>query len=149
MHETPETLAKLQAIMDRSVRTAGAAMKEAFGSDDWRMSVEEFVAFWGAERMASIATPSVAGSVHAVALDIRLVDGIFHIPTFGNAVRLADHRANPRCVITSWDDSYHVAVVYGDANFVEGAGMVDVVVTPTRIYAIRPPAWHHAARHPS
>jgi hypothetical protein len=124
-------------------------MKDAFGSPEWRMSIEEFVAFWGRERMASIATASAGAAVHAASLDIRLVDGVFHVPTFGNAIRLADHRANPRCVITSWDDSYHVAVVYGDASFLEGAGMLDVRVTPTRIYAIRPPSWHHASKSES
>jgi hypothetical protein len=146
MHETPETIAALQALMDRTIATAGSRMKDTFGDPAWRMSAQEFVEFWGAERMASIATASATAAVHAAALDIRLVNGVFHIPTYANALRLADHRANPRCVITSWEDSYRVAVVYGNAEVNTGSGMIDVIVSPTRVYAIRPPPWHHAAR---
>jgi hypothetical protein len=132
--------------MDWSLETAGRAMREAFGAPEWRMSVQEFIDFWGSERMASIATVSSRSEVHAAALDIRLIDGVFHVPTYANALRLRDQRANPRCVITSWQDSYRVAVVYGDATFGQSAGMVDVQVIPRRIYAIRPPAWHHASK---
>jgi hypothetical protein len=146
VNETPETLAKIEHIMERSIATAGRAMREAFGASEWRMSVQEFIDFWGYERMASIATVSARSEVHAAALDMRLVDGVFHVPTYANALRLRDHRANPRCVITSWQDSYHVAVVYGRATLHDTVGMVDVQVVPTRIYAIRPPAWHHANR---
>jgi hypothetical protein len=143
MHETPAMMARLQELLDHSARTAGARMKESFGDPNWRMSAQEFVDFWGAERMASIAT--AAQAVHAAALDIRLVNGVFHVPTYADAIRLADHKANSRCVITSWADSYHVAVVYGTAVVRGTPGMVDVAVTPTRIYAISPPSWHHAA----
>src|SRR5687768_15055417 len=72
MHESPETTARLQRIMDRSIRTAGPRMKDSFGSPDWRMTVQEFLDFWGNERMASIATASTTGLVHSAALDIRL-----------------------------------------------------------------------------
>jgi hypothetical protein len=147
MRETPETMTGLQQIIDRSARTAGPAIARNFIGAGWQMSAEEFVAFWGEAHMASVATVSDVGAVHAVPLDVRLIDGTFHIPTFPDSQRLRDHRANRRCVLNAWDDAYHAVIVYGNARLTdqETTGMMTVEVTPTRIYAIRPPAWHHAA----
>jgi hypothetical protein len=162
MRESPQTLAKLQGLIDHSVATAGRAIRQNFASADWRMSAIEFVDFWGEARMASISTASRKGLVHAVPLDIHLVDGTFYIPTFPDSRRLQDHRENARCVITSWEDPFRAAIVIGlaretsfdptgrtDATAAEqGYGdnsMVTIEVEPTRIYAIRPPLEHHAS----
>jgi hypothetical protein len=146
VNETPETLAHLQAIIDRSSATAGPGIKAHLLGEGWSMSAAEFVRFWREERMASIATISAKGSIHAAPLEIRLVDGVFHVPTYADAVRLADHRDNPRCVITAWKDPYRVAIVYGTARVPDGGDVVSVKVSPTRIYAIMPPAGHHSYR---
>jgi hypothetical protein len=111
------------------------------------MSAAEFVAFWGERRMCSISTVSAGGNVHVAPLDVELRDGRFYIATFPDAVRLRDHRANPRCALATWDDAYHAAIVHGTASEASQAGqMVTVCVDPTRIHAIRAPAGHHAAR---
>jgi hypothetical protein len=111
------------------------------------MTAHEFVAFWEARPMASVSTVSARGEVHVAPLEISLVGTAFHIPTFADSVRLRDHRANLRCAISSWDGPYRAIIVYGDAELPAPpwTGMVNVVVHPTRIYAIRPPAGHHAA----
>lgn len=145
MHETPETIAELQAIIDRSAMTAGPAIAMNFIGGGWQMSAEEFIAFWGEERMASISTVSKSGLVHAAPLEVRLIDGKFHVPTFADSQRLRDHRANTRCAITSWDGPYRAVIVYGDADV---SAATTVVITPTRIYGIRPPAGHHANTPP-
>jgi hypothetical protein len=145
MHETAETMQGLQEIIERSAATAGSAMRQNFAVPAWTMSPEEFVSFWGEGRMASISTASARGDVHVAPLDVQLVDGVFRIATFADAVRLRDHRARPRCAISSWDGPYRAVIVYGDAREAgtEGA-MVTVEIVPTRIYAIRPPAGHHS-----
>jgi hypothetical protein len=162
MHESSATLRRLQELIDASVATAGPAIARNFVGGGWAMSAEEFVDFWGEGRMAAISTVSAKGAVHTAPLDPKLVDGRFFIPTFANSQRLADHRANPRCSIASWDGPYRAVIVYGNARVVERdptarsaevveeqglapGGVVTVEVTPTRIYAIRPPAGHHAA----
>jgi hypothetical protein len=145
MHETPETMAELQRIIDESAASAGRAVRQNFAAPGWRMTAEEFVAFWIPDRMASIATSSEDGSVHAAPLEPKLIDGRFIIPTFPDSQRLRDHRARQRCVITSWDGPYRAVIVYGEAREIAGeadGAMVMVEITPTRIYAIRPPAGH-------
>lgn len=147
MHETPETIAELQAIIEHSTATAGPAIAMNFIGGGWRMSAEEFVAFWGEERLAAISTVSSKGAVHAAPLEVRLIDGKFHAATFVDSQRLRDHRANPRCAITSWDGPYHACIIYGTAQ--AGAGSTTVIITPTRIYGIRPPKGHHAYEPPA
>lgn len=166
MRETPETLAALQAIIDRSARTAGPAIARNFIGGGWQMSAEEFVAFWGDGRMASISTVSSKGQVHVAALEPKLVDGKFYVPTFPDSRRLRDHRANARCAITTWDGPYRAAIIYGIARVVsedpamrteataaeqgyDAASLVTVEIAPTRIYGIRPPEGHHAHRPPA
>lgn len=163
MHEQPATVARLEELLERSAVTAGPAIRKNFVGGGWAMSAEEFINFWGEARMASVSTASRSGLVHAVPLDIHLVDGLFYIPTFADSRRVADHRENPRCVITSWDGPYRAVIAYGDAREVdadptdrsaataeeqtyEPDQMITIEVTPTRIYAIRPPPGHHAAR---
>ena len=141
MRETPETMAKLQAIIEHSARTAGPAIAMNFIGGGWRMSAEEFVAFWGDERLAAVSTVSSKGAVHAAPLEVRLIDGKFHATAFADSQRLRDHRANPRCAITSWDGPYHAVIVYGRA---ETDAASNVIITPTRIYGIRPPKGHRA-----
>jgi hypothetical protein len=163
VNETPETLARLQEILDKSAATAGPAVKRNFIGGGWAMSAEEFVAFWDRGPMASISTVSERGEVHAAPLEPRLVDGCFYIPTFPDSQRLRDHRANPRCAIAAWDGPYRAVIVYGTARETTGdstgrsaetaeeqgyaaRAMVTIEVTPTRIYGIRPPAGHQAAK---
>ena len=161
MNETPETLHRLQEIIDRSAASAGPAIKRNFISGGWSMSAEEFVAFWNTDPMASVSTASPAANVHVAPLEPRLVNGKFYIPTFPDSARLQDHRANPRCAIAASDGPYRAVIVYGTAREVDGdptnrtsetaseqsypaGAMVTIEVTPTRIYGIRPPEGHPA-----
>jgi hypothetical protein len=145
---SPDDLDRLQRIIDRSAATAGPALRRNFGDAGWRMTAEESVAFWGGTRMAAVSTVSASGRVHAAPLEVSLIGSQFHVPTFGDSVRLADHRANARCAITAWDDAYRAVIVYGRVDSLPAGqppAMVNVVVRPTRIYGIRPPPGHHAA----
>ena len=161
MSESPETLRRLQQVIDQSGTSAGSAIRRNFIGGGWAMSAQEFVAFWRGGPMASISTVSSDGNVHVAPLEPKLVDGKFHIPTFPDSQRLRDHRANPRCAIAAWDGPYHAVIVYGTAREVKGDptnrtsetameqgyatdAMVTIEVTPTRIYGIRPPEGHPA-----
>jgi hypothetical protein len=162
VHEQPETVARLQELLDHSAATAGPAIRKNFIGGGWAMSAQEFIAFWGESRMATVSTASRSGTAHAVPLDVHLVDGRFYVPTFTDSRRLSDHRENASCVITSWDGPYRAVIAYGDAREVDADPtarteataeeqrydrdqLVTIAVTPTRIYAIRPPTGHHAA----
>lgn len=122
-------------------------MAANFIHPDWVMSAEEFRAFWGPTRLAAVGTSSPDGHPHSAPVEVDLTGDRFVIPTFANTLRLVDLRANSRVVLTAWDGPYHAAIVYGLVELHEAsAGLVPVSVRPTRIYAIRAPAGHHAHR---
>lgn len=136
-----------QGLIEESARRAGRAMRENFVHPDWIMSAEEFEAFWSRGPMAAFCTASASGAPHVVPIDPVYEAGVFTMPTFRDAARLRDLRADPRVAIASWDGPYRAVVVYGRAE-IDDAGegrMVVVRVVPERIYAIRPPAGHPAA----
>jgi hypothetical protein len=132
----------------RATANARPAMAENFTHPAWVMSADEFRAFWGGRRLAAIGTVGPTSNPHGAPVEVTLEGDVLVVPTFGSAVRLGDLRANPRIVLTAWDDAYHAAIVYGRASFPTGAstGTVRVEVRPTRIYAIRAPETHHAWR---
>jgi len=96
LDETPEAPRGLPQIIDRSAATAGSAIKRNFIGTGWLMSAEEFVAFWGNERIASISTGSAKGDVHVAPLDVRLstAGSMFPLsPTRGACGTIAPARA--------------------------------------------------------
>ncbi len=134
-------LERLREVIDRSAAAAGPAMARNFLGGGWQMTAEEFVAFWARGPLAIVSTASREGSVHSAPIEVSLVDGRFHVPTWSNAKRLEDHLANPRCAIAAWDGPDRAVIVYGTATVPAGASgsLVTVVVTPTRIYGSRRP----------
>jgi len=120
-------------------------MAENFTHPSWVMTPDDFVAFWNGTRLASVATTGESGWPHAAPVEVTLAGGRFLVPAFANSVRMADLRRNPRLVLTTWDDAWHAAIVYGRVDApAESSG--SVAVRPTRIYAIRAPRGHHAWR---
>jgi hypothetical protein len=135
--------------LERARRLAGPAMKENFVHDDWVMSVDEFEAYWVAHPLAAFCTVSPFGAPHVVPIEPSFVAGRFVMETFANAVRIADLRVNARASLISWSSPWEVVIVQGRASLSEAAEtstMVSVTLIPRRIYAIRPPAGHHAAQ---
>jgi hypothetical protein len=136
---------QVSAAIARATEKAGPAMAANFTHPAWTMSVEEFVAFWGGTRLASVGTVGESGWPHAAPVEVTLEGDRFLVPAFADSVRLADLRRSPQLVITTWDDAWHAAIVYGLAEF-GGEGPGSVPVRPTRIYAIRAPRSHHTWR---
>ncbi|MEX0783058.1 MAG: pyridoxamine 5'-phosphate oxidase family protein [Dehalococcoidia bacterium] len=139
---SPDAIAR---AIERAIEKAGPTMAANFTHPAWVMSAEEFVAFWGGTRLASVATVGKSGWPHAAPVEVTLAGDRFLVPAFPNSVRMADLRRSPRLVVTTWDDAWHAAIVYGLAELV-GASGGSITVRPTRIYAIRAPQGHHASR---
>ena len=112
----PDPLQRLQAILDRSLDTASAAVRETFGHPDRQMTAAEFVDFWQSVPLVAVATVGGKGQPHIAPVHTRLEGARLVTPVFENATRRKDLRDNPRIALTAWRADRSVAIVYGRAQ---------------------------------
>lgn len=147
----PDPLAALQALIDRSVRTATPAVADSIAFPGRQMTAAELVAFWRDARMMAMATVGPSGAPHLAPVHSELDGTTLRLVVYENAIRRADLATNPRVAFTTWKDGA-AAILYGRAREVPGslrdarAGrsgaarrIVTLEVALTRAYAMRAP----------
>jgi len=144
-------LGALQALIDRSVRTASPAVADSVAYPERQMTAGELVEFWRTARMMAMTTVGPSGQPHIAPVHSEIDGTILRVVIYENTVRRDDLRRNPRVAFTTWKDGA-VAIVYGRAREVpdslrdarggrSGAPrkVVTIEVALTRVYAMRAP----------
>ena len=152
MEPNAESLAALQALIDRSVATARPAAADSLAYGPRQMSAAEFLEFWQSVRLVAMATATSAGSPHIAPVHARLDSTTLRLVVYDNTLRRADIAANPRVAFTTWSADGAAAILYGLAREVPNSErdarpaqsgrsrrLVELEVRLTRIYAMRPP----------
>ena len=148
---TAESLARLQAVIDRSRASAGPAVLDTFAHEDRKMTATEFVAFWNASRLKAMSTVGASGAPHIAPVHAEFVGGRLRTTIYEKAVRRRDLRDNPQVAFTTWGPNGAAAILYGIAREepdslretrpgATGATRRVVVldVEVTRVYAMKP-----------
>ena len=135
---------RIERAIRRAAEKARPIMAENFIHPDWAMSADEFRLFWGTTRLAGVTTVGTSGWPHVAPIEVTLSGDTFIAPTFPGSVRANDLEHNPRVAIVSWDDAWHAAIIYGRVRAGSEGGRD--AIEPSRIYAIRAPAWHRHTR---
>ncbi len=146
-----DALADLQALIDRSVRTAGRSVAESIAYPDRQMTAAELVAFWKDARMMAMATVGPKGQPHVAPVHSEIDGTTLRLVIYDDTVRRIDLRTNPRVAFTAWKDGA-AAIVYGRAREVPDSlrdarsgrsgrprRVVTIEVALTRVYAMRAP----------
>ena len=146
-------LQALQALIDRSVRTATPSVADSVAYPDRQMSAAEFVEFWQSVRLVAMATVGEGGRPHIAPVHASLHGVTLRLVIYDNTVRRADLVRNPRVSFTTWRADGAAAIVYGRAHEVPGGlrparpgrsgkprQVVEIEVKLTRVYAMRPPS---------
>jgi hypothetical protein len=144
-------LPALQALLDRSVRTATPSVADSVAFPGRQMTAAELVEFWKSARIMAMTTVGPAGQPHVAPVHSELDGTTVRLVVYENTVRRADLRTNPRVAFTTWKDGA-VAIAYGRAREIPeslrparaGRGgtprhVVTLEVRLTRIYAMRAP----------
>ena len=151
-------LSRLQELIDRSTRSARPCVADSVAFPGRQMSAAEFVDFWRGVRLVAMATVGPGGQPHIAPVHARLgsaeASGLttLRMVIYDNALRRADLARNPKVAFTTWREDGAVAIIYGRAHEITGSlraarsgrsgkprQVVEVEVTLTRIYAMRPP----------
>ena len=145
------SLDTLQALLDRSTRSASPAVADSVAYPDRQMSAAELVEFWKSARIMAMTTVGPQGQPHTAPVHSTLDGTTLTLVIYDNTVRRDDLKTNPRVSFTTWKDGA-VAIVYGKAREIpdslretrpgrSGAprSVVTIEVELTRAYAMRAP----------
>ena len=115
-----DKLAALQALIDRSVRTATPAVADSVAYPERQMTAAELVDFVRQARMIAMATVGPTGQPHIAPVHAELDGTTLRLVVYENTVRRQDIVKNPRVGFTTWKDGA-VAILYGRAREVAGS----------------------------
>lgn len=145
------SLAALQALLDRSTRSATPAVADSVAYPDRQMTAAELVEFWKSARVMAMTTVGPSGQPHSAPVHSTLEGTTLTLVIYDNTVRRQDLKTNPRVSFTTWKDGA-VAILYGRAREVPDSlrdtrpgrsgtprRVVTIVVELTRAYAMRVP----------
>ena len=149
----PPDLDALQAILDRSTRTATPSVADSVAFPSRQMTAAQFVEFWSSVRLVAMATVGAAGQPHIAPVHAHIEGACLRLVIYDNTVRRTDLARNPRVAFTTWNADGAAAIVYGRAREIAGSirdarpgqsgqprSVVTIEVQLTRIYAMRAPS---------
>jgi nitroimidazol reductase NimA-like FMN-containing flavoprotein (pyridoxamine 5'-phosphate oxidase superfamily) len=125
MHETPEDLAALQALLDRSMDGAGDHLKRIITAER-RLTAAEVVERLTGMRLLALATATADGRPIVGPVDGIFLHGAFHFGSAPDSVRFRHIRARPHVSATHLPGEELAVTVHGravpvDVNAPEGA----------------------------
>lgn len=94
VHESPEELAELQAIIDRSYASAGEHLR-SIHTDDWRLDAQQIVERLTGMVILSLATVSSKGEPIVAPVDGMFYRGRFWFGSAPTSVRAKHIKRNP------------------------------------------------------
>lgn len=149
---SPAALAALQALLDRSTRTATPAVADSVAYPARQMTATELVEFWRTIRLVAMTTVGPAGEPHTAPVHATLDGPTLRLVVYEDTVRRRDLATNPRVAFTTWGAGGAVAILYGKARELPGSvrdarpgrsgqprRVVGIEVALTRVYAMRAP----------
>jgi hypothetical protein len=150
--ESAANLAGLQAIIDRSTKTATPSVADSVAYPARQMTAAEFVEFWSNVRLVAMTTVGEKGQPHLAPVHAQIAGTSLKLVVYENTIRRGDLARNPRVGFTTWDDQGAAVIVYGRAREVPGSirdarsgqsgqprRVIGIEVAITRIYAMRAP----------
>jgi hypothetical protein len=148
-NESMETLADLDALLDRSSAQAGPALADSVGYAPRRMRAADLFEFWRGVRLVAMTTVGANGQPHTAPVHAELHGGAVRVLVYEDAVRRSDIRTNDRVSLTTWNADGAVAILYGRAKELAGSlrdarpsqsgrarKVVEVEVRLTRVHAM-------------
>lgn len=118
MRESPDEIARLQALLDASHARAGPHLRSIF-RDEHRFTAERLVAHFTGPRQVAVATVSADAEPRVAPVDAVLLHGRFHFGTHRTAARVRHLRARPAVSLVYFERDELAVVVHGAAELLE------------------------------
>jgi hypothetical protein len=118
MHETPEDMDRLRALLDRSIERAGAFLRSSFEMPEHSLSAGQLVRQLQGIQNVAFATVTVKGEPRVAPIGSLFYRGQFHIPTVTTAARTRMVTANPAVSLTHYAGNDLAIIVHGSATII-------------------------------
>src|SRR4051794_4490794 len=102
MHETPEDMQRLRALLERSIARAGAFLRRSFEMPEHSLSAEQLVSYLVGIQNVALATVTAKGEPRVAPIGALFYRGRFHIPTVATAARTRMIAARPAVSLTHY-----------------------------------------------
>lgn len=120
MHETPEDLAALQALLDRSHEQGGPHYRSIV-TDERRLTAEQIVERLQGMCLVVVATVTADGRPITGPYDGVFYRGAFHFGSSPESVRFRHLRQRPQVSVTHLPGEHLCVTVHGRAEFLDMA----------------------------
>ena len=139
MHETPEELDELQALIDRSMGGMAEHMARIF-TPDLRLTARQVVTHLSGTAQLAVATVTAKGAPRVTPVDALFYRGRFWFGTSPRSRRAVHLRARPAVSATYFVGDELAIVVHGTAAIVEraDAGAKEVDEAATAVFGWSP-----------
>jgi hypothetical protein len=118
MHETPEDMERLQALLSRSIERAGAFLRRSFEMPEHSLSVGQLVQYLQGIQNVALATVTAKGEPRVAPIGSLFYRGQFHIPTVATAARTRMIAAHPAVSLTHYAGIDLAIIAHGNATLI-------------------------------
>jgi uncharacterized pyridoxamine 5'-phosphate oxidase family protein len=118
MRESPEDVARLEALIDASFERAGPHLLSIYRPDR-RLSAGQVVALFAGARQIAVATVTASGEPRVAPVDAILLRGRFHFGTSATAARIRHLRRRPAISLSYFERDDIAVIVHGRAILLE------------------------------
>ncbi len=115
MHETPEDIERLQTLLDRSIKRAGAFLRSSFEMPEHSLSAGQLVRYVQGIHNVAFATVTAKGEPRVAPIGSLFFRGRFHIPTVVTAARTRMVAARPAVSLTHFAGDDLAIIAHGNA----------------------------------
>jgi hypothetical protein len=116
MHETPDDLERLQALLGASIERAGAFLRSSFEMPDRSLSAGQVVRLLHGVQTVAFATVTSKGEPRVAPIGAIFYRGAFYIPTVMSAMRVRHIRRQPGVSLTFYQGIDLAVIVHGTAS---------------------------------
>lgn len=142
-------IAALEALLQRSCKTAGQAVSQSVALPERRLTAAELISLWERTKVVAMTTVGQAGQPHSAPVHARLLGDRLSLVIYDHTLRRRDLATNPRVSFCTWGDQGEVVLLYGLGREVPGSlrdarptqkgeprKVVEIDVELTRVYAM-------------
>jgi hypothetical protein len=115
VHETPQDLDELDALLIASMEKAGPFLRSSFEMPEKSLNARQLCGYLDGIQTVAVATVTAKGEPRVAPIGAFLYRGRFHIPTTMEAARVRHVRRQPAISLTQFEGIDFAVIVHGSA----------------------------------